>query len=92
MKIEIVLNKTDAILECVDLEELAKHVKEEMLDQIYNKLYNELYTKNWEEYCDGDVQRGVFNIISDNFILIPRHKKWSEYVDVKTIESVNMEL
>lgn len=92
MKIEIVLDKSDAILECVNLEDLAKHVKEELMGQIYNKLYMELYTKNWEEYCDGDTLRGMFNVISDNFILIPRHKKWTEFLGAETIESVNMEL
>ena len=50
------------------------------------------YTQKWEDYCNGDVQRGVFNIITDNFIMIPRNKKWSEFFDAKTIESINMEL
>ena len=45
MKIEIILDKTDAILECVNLEESVKSVKEGMMDQIYNKLYAGLYTK-----------------------------------------------
>ena len=92
MKIEIILDKADAILECVNVEESAKSVKDGMMDQIYNKLYDELYTKEWEDYCDGNIQRGMFNIITDNFILIPRNKKWSEFFSAKTIESINMEL
>ena len=91
MKIEIILDKSDAVLECVDLEELKKSIREESLKQVFKKLIEELYGKRWEDYCNGDAIYGMFKLINEHFILIPRHKKWSEYLKDKQIESTVIE-
>ena len=91
MKIEITLDKSDAVLECVNLEELKKCIREESLKQVYKKLSSELCRKRWADYCNGDAIYGMFKLINEHFILIPRHKKWTEFFEDKPIESTRIE-
>lgn len=96
MKIEIVLDKEDAILECVNLDDITKGIQETIFHRVFLALELKLYDVKpdmWSETVGYDNDRAykMFTLMCDEFVMIPKHKKFIEQFDNKAVESTILE-
>jgi len=96
MKIEITLDKSDAILECVNLDDITKGIKETIFHRAFLALELKLYYVKSDELSetvgyDNDRAYKMFKLMTDEFIMIPKHKKFIEQFENKPVESITIE-
>lgn len=96
MKIEIILDKSDAILECVDLDDITKGIKETIFHRVFLALELKLYdvkSDEWSETVGYDTDRAykMFKLMTDEFVMIPKHKKFIKQFENKAVESTTIE-